>query len=143
MSRILKYDKYNYGIKESANPKWDKYVTDLYNQYIKECQPYEEDIDEEDIVDIFNELQEEIDSSEEINIYELFILIHGQDLYKNTKRVVGLIKALGELDAIIRFSIKDKEPDIFNLQADIIEEDEINSKIENLESRIKLYKNIF
>jgi hypothetical protein len=54
------------------NPKWDKYVTDLFSQYIKiidEDGYGEQDID---IIEFFDSLQDEIDDSESIDVWEVY-----------------------------------------------------------------------
>lgn len=122
-----------------SKSEWDSYVTDLHNQYIKECEPYEEEITDEEINDVFNELQSQIDDSEDIEIYEVY--------YHYTKPPIfgGLVKAMCPIEAIIKMSILSKNPDIFSTScsAYTIEEEDIQSHINSIKNQLKKWETIY
>jgi hypothetical protein len=121
------------------NPKWDKYVTDLFSQYIKiidEDGYGEQDID---IIEFFDSLQDEIDDSESIDVWEVYTS------YGKAKHFLGLVKAYGELHAYTKMSIEFRDPEIImnNSQAFVPEEEEIESHINRLKEEMEKWTKIY
>ena len=125
MKHLKKFESTSSELK--PNPKWDKYVTDLFNQYmrlISEDGYGEQDID---IIEFFDSLQDEIDDSESIDVWEVYTS------YGKTKHFLGLVKAYGELHAYTKMSIEFRDPEIImNSEAFVSEEEEIESHINRL-----------
>jgi hypothetical protein len=130
-----------------ANPKWDDYTTDLFNQY---CKIYTEDgsmLFPKEVIDIFNEAQDEIEESDSIDIYKIEHVgsKKGGRYYDDHNIFYGLAKAYGPIHACIKLAIAHGDCDILLLINDayIIEDDEIESKIKALEEEIKEWKTIY
>jgi aconitase A len=128
-----------------SKSEWDSYVTDLHNQYIKECEPYEEEITDEEINGVFNELQSQIDDSEDIEIYEVYYQYDNSTASRNPPVFHGLVKAMCPIEAIIKMSILSKNPDIFSTScsAYTIEEEDIQSHINSIKNQLKKWETIY
>ena len=66
MKHLKKFENVSSELK--ANPKWDSYVTDLFNQYMKVIAENEYGEQDIDIIEFFDSLQDEIDDSESISV---------------------------------------------------------------------------
>jgi len=136
MKHLKKFESTSSELK--PNPKWDKYVTDLFNQYmrlISEDGYGEQDID---IIEFFDSLQDEIDDSESIDVWEVYTS------YGKTKHFLGLVKAYGELHAYTKMSIEFRDPEIImNSEAFVPEEEEIESHINRLKEEMEKWTKIY
>jgi hypothetical protein len=139
MKHLKKFENISIGLK--PNPKWDNYVTDLFNQYIKIVgdddliDEYEQDID---IIIFFNNLQDEIDDSESIDVWEVYTN------YGGASHFFGLVKAYGELHAFTKMAIEFRDPEIIiKSEAFIPEEEEIENNINRLKGELEKWTKIY
>jgi len=136
MKHLKKFESASDDLK--PNPKWDKYVTDLFNQYIKiidEDGYGEQDID---IIEFFDSLQNEIDDSESIDVWEVYTS------YGKTKHFLGLVKAYGELHAFTKMSLEFRDPEIImNSEGFVPEDEEIESHINRLKEEMEKWTKIY
>lgn len=131
-----------YAMNESKNNNWDKYIQDQYNLFIQECEPEKSHMD--DINLIFNQLQDEVDDSESIDVYEVISDYEYVMPNVSGEGFLGLVKAMSPLDAIIKMSIikKDTYTAIAFLdeesRAEVIDEEVIDGRIESLKKELEL-----
>lgn len=122
---------------------YEKPVKDLLDQFLTiinkehtEKEREEEGLFEKDILEYFNDVQDEFDSDEEPSIYSV-------SFYKSLS---GLYRAYGPCHALLKYMIEhdDFYPIINDDCADIqyLSEEDVNSKIEKLEIQLNMYKNI-
>ena len=137
MKHLKKFENLSSELK--PNPKWDKYVTDLFNQYIKVIDDEEYDQEASFISEFFDSLQDEIDDSESIDVWE----VHTR--YGKTINFLGLVKAYGELHALAKMSIEFRDPDIIVNNSDVFipEEEEIESHINRLKGELEKWTKIY
>ena len=121
------------------NSRWDSYVKELFNEYFKIYNQSDECPYESDVIDFFNELDDEIGDSDSIEIYKVQRR-HSQGLI-----FYGLAKAYGPNHACVKVSIGIGDAVVIHesVEAYVIEEEEIQSKIKELEEEIKEWKKIY
>jgi hypothetical protein len=128
--------------KLKPNPKWDEYVLGLFNQYIK---LYDEEcyLDEDEVIDFFNSLQDEIDDSVEIEVWAVDRYFGQKN--NRTHHFLGLAKAYGSQHACIKLALEFEHPDIIDNDSEAWMPEEqdieihINRAKEELEKWTKVY----
>ena len=124
------------------NPKLDDYVKDLFKQYLEiydEDECVDCDLTQSDIIKFFDELNDEIEDSQSIEIYKVDQYLAPQTYF------YGLSKAYGPLHACIKVALALKDSTLISdkVDADIIMEEQIQSKIRDLEEEIREWKTIY
>jgi hypothetical protein len=138
MKHLKKFENTSTDLK--PNPKWDDYVTNLFNQYMKmihltKFNGWDHDIN---IIEFFDSLQNEIDDSESIDVWKVYTHIG-----KN-HHFIGLVKAYGELHAFIKMSIEFRDPEILiDSEAYVPEEEEIEYEINRLKDEIEKWQKVY
>lgn len=119
-------------------------VYKLYEEY-KSLLNGNDDIEGEEIRDKFLELQNEMDDTdgELPSKYGIFYV----DKYGNHSKYVyfGIYYAKGEMHALIRCSIDMEYPELIfdkNMRAEPYDDDFIESKVDQLEDELKIWKNV-
>jgi hypothetical protein len=136
MKHLKKFENTSSELK--PNPKWDSYVTDLFNQYMKMIKDDGYGDQDIDIIEFFDSLQDEIDDSESIDVWEVYTR------YGKSNHFLGLVKAYGELHAFTKMSIEFRDPEIIiNSEAFIPEEEEIESHINRLKGEMEKWTKIY
>jgi len=130
-----------------ANPKWDEYVTELFNQYVKIYDEDDSGLYPYEVILVFDDLQEEIEESQEI---EVWVVEHkiGKEFHFG-----GLAKSYGPIHARIKVAIATNWADWITEESTetyMPEDDEIEdrirqleNKIENIQDEIKQWKTIY
>lgn len=136
MKHLKKFENTSNELK--PNPKWDSYVSDLFNQYMKMIKDDGYGDQDIDIIEFFDLLQDEIDDSESIDVWEVYTR------YGKSNHFLGLVKAYGELHAFTKMSIEFRDPEIIiNSEAFIPEEEEIESHINRLKGEMEKWTKIY
>ena len=136
MKHLKKFENTSNELK--PNPKWDSYVSDLFNQYMKMIKDDGYGDQDIDIIEFFDLLQDEIDDSESIDVWEVYTR------YGKSNDFLGLVKAYGELHAFTKMSIEFRDPEIIiNSEAFIPEEEEIESHINRLKGEMDKWTKIY
>lgn len=115
------------------NNKWDKYVLELYNNYMK--LEDDDDVYEKSKIDeFFDSVQDEIDDSEDIDIW----------LVKEYNgNICNVVKAYGNLHAVLKSSIELQDSYLIfdnSIEVYLAEDGEIERNIKYLESNIEHLK---
>lgn len=118
---------------ENNNNKWDKYVLELYNNYMK--LEDDDDVYEKSKIDeFFDSVQDEIDDSEDIDIW----------LVKEYNgNICNVVKAYGNLHAVLKSSIELQDSYLIfdnSIEVYLAEDGEIERNIKYLESNIEHLK---
>jgi len=115
-------------------PTWDKYVKELFHKYMTLFNYNGGDTSyEDDIMLFFDELQDEIDDSDEIDTWVMEI----KDYF------VGLAKAYGLKHAMIKLALETEDVDLIFESEDLLyvpEEKDIEDNISRLENKIESLK---
>jgi hypothetical protein len=121
-----------------ANPNWNEYVTKLFNEYVQIYSEDECELYPYDVIKFFDELDSEIEESDSIDIYKV-------EEHNISSILWGLAKAYGPNHACLKMALVHKYPDLIlgNFEAWVTEEEEIESKIKELEEEIKEWKTIY
>lgn len=121
------------------NPKWDDYITDVFNQYVE---IYDErcTVIEDKVIKFFDSLQEEIDDSEKIEIWAV-TRYYGS----NDSEFIGLAKAYGAQHACIKLALEFEYPDIIDddSEAWIPEEKDFQNHIDIAKKEIEKWTKIY
>ena len=140
MKHLKKFENISSELK--ANPKWDSYVTDLFNQYMK---LWDEDsgLESDEVLSFFNSLQDEIDDSVEIEIWAVD-RYYGKRPNK-TKSFMGLVKAYGSQHACIKLALEFDYPEIIddNSEAWMPEDEDIQSHIDRAKEELEKWTKIY
>lgn len=98
----------------------------------------------EDIINFFNDLQEEIDDSEEIETWVVDVT-WGKGTTHPTTHMIGLAKAYGACHACLKLALELKDPDLIgpDTQAYIVEEDTIRGHIDRAKEEIRKWETIY
>jgi hypothetical protein len=130
-----------------ANPNWDEYVTKLFNEYVQIYSEDECELYPHDVIKFFDELDSEIEESDSIDVYKVEEISSKHNI---SSIFWGLAKAYGPNHACLKMALVHKYPDLIRaigimrkFEAWIIEDDEIESKIKELEEKIKEWKTIY
>lgn len=123
---------------------YEKPVKDLLDQFLTvinkehtEKELEEEGLSEGNILEYFNDVQEEFDHDEEPSIYSVSLF----------NSFSGLYRAYGPCHALLKYMIENSDfyPIITaykHIDVESLTEEDVNSKIKNLEIKLNMYKNI-
>lgn len=131
----LKRFKINENIELEPKSNWDDYVKELFQKYMELVKRDEVNMEHyrEDIMWFFDELQDEIDDSVEIDTWVM----------ETKNYLVGLVKAYGRKHAMIKLSLETEDVDLIFESEDSLwvpEEGDIEDNISRLESKIESLK---
>jgi len=131
----LKRFKINENIELKPKSNWDDYVKELFQKYMTLFNYNDGDIIdyEDDIMLFFEELQDEIDDSVEIDTW----------VFETKNYLVGLVKAYGPKHAMIKLALETEDIDLIFESEDSLwvpEEGDIEDNISRLESKIESLK---
>jgi hypothetical protein len=130
-----------------ASPKWHEYVIGLFNEYLKIYDEEDSDLYPAEVVEVFDDLDDEIDESQEI---EVWVVEHkiGKGFHFG-----GLAKAYGPIHARVKVAIATNWADCITEEStetympedgDIENKiDQLNDKIENIKAVIEQWKTIY
>jgi len=140
MKHLKKFE--NVSSELRANPKWDKYVTDLFIQYIKLWDEHCSMVESE-VINFFDSLQDEIDDSVEIEIWAVDRYYGSKN--NRTHHFLGLAKAYGAQHACIKMALEFKDADIIddNTEAWMPEDEDIQSHIDRAKEELEKWTKIY
>jgi hypothetical protein len=133
----LKRFKINENIELEPKSNWDDYVKELFQKYMELVKRDEVNMEFSytpgDIIWFFDELQDEIDDSVEIDTW----VMETKDYF------FGLVKAYGRKHAMIKLSLETEDVDLIFESEDSLwvpEEGDIEDNISRLENKIESIK---